>query len=236
MLRESEYAPQALEQNASYIGDLKSQIAKTDKTISQLHLSTEKERKEHVKIRDSLVRRYASKLQGSKGQEKFTAKQDKEEREFVEAWQKEREAQERREELGRAMEQAEKEKKSLEADVKTHDKAQKELDQLYQRIFSGPTPDVPGEDDLEQAVERSKEHFRECQEQLYRNKNASDALNEAQGRLRTALANMGDALGASNVDRFGGGALFDIMERDAMSKAQMNLNWTLQVCVRRDTE
>lgn len=229
VLRESEYAGPALKQNASYIADLKSQIANTDKTINQLHQSTEKERKEHVKIRDSLVRRYASKLQGSKGQEKFTAKQDKEEREFVDAWQKEREAQERREELGRALEQAEKEKKSLESDVKSHDQAQKDLDQLYQRIFSGPTPDVPGEDDMEQAVERSKEHFRECEEQFHRNKNAADALNEAQNRLRSALANMQDALSASNVDRFGGGALFDLMERDAMSKAQMNLNWTLRV-------
>lgn len=175
------------------------------------------------------MRRYASKLQGHKGQEKFSAKQDKEEREFVEAWQKEKEAEQRRDELKVALDEANKEKASLEKDSATHDTAQKELDQLYQNIFGGPTPEVPGEDDMEQAMDRSREWFKQCEEQLRRDKQAADALKNADGRLRQALANMSDALSASNIDRFGGGALFDMMERDAMSKAQMNLNWTLQI-------
>ena len=229
ILKESDYAAPALKQNTSYITDLTSQIASTDRTINTLHASTEKERKEHVKIKDSVMRRYASKLQGSKGQEKFSAKQDKEEREFVEAWQKEQEAQQRRDELRIAFDQANKEKQSLESASKTHDEAQKELDQLYQNIFGGPTPEVPGEDDLEQAVDRTREWFVQCEENLRRDQQAAEALGRANNRLRQALVDMQDALSASNIDRFGGGALFDMMERDALAKAQMNINWTNQV-------
>ncbi len=131
-----------MEQNASDVSDLKAQIALVDNRITKLHASTEKERKEHIKIRDSVLKRYASKLQGNKGQEKLSAKQDKEEREFLEAWQEEKSAQERREELGRALEQAEKERRSLQATVTTHKEALRDLDQLYQSIFGGPTPEV----------------------------------------------------------------------------------------------
>ncbi|KAK5175603.1 uncharacterized protein LTR77_000742 [Saxophila tyrrhenica] len=228
VLTESDYAAPALKQNTSYISDLKSQITETDKTINRLHASTEKERKEHVKVRDSVMRRYASKLQGHKGQEKFSAKQDKEEREFLEAWQQEREAQERREELGRALEEAEKEKKSLESDSAKHDEAQRELDQLYQNIFGGPTPEVPGEDELEQALSRNRDYYQQCQQQAGRDKQAAQTLEQARGRLGQAVNNMHDSLQASNFDRFGGGALFDLMERDALSKAQMNYNWCKQ--------
>jgi hypothetical protein len=229
ILRESDYAAPALKQNTAYINDLKSQIEATDKTISKLHTSTEKERKEHVKIRDSVVRRYASKLQGHKGQEKLSAKQDKEEREFLEAWQQEREAQERRDELGRALEQAEKEKKSLESDVAAHDQAQKDLDQLYQSIFGGPTPEVPGEDDLEQALNQNRQFYRACQQQLGRDKQAAQALIQAKLRLEQAVKNMQESLSASNFDRFGGGSLFDMMERDALGRAHMNYNCCIQI-------
>ena len=127
-----------------------------DKQLTSLHEVTEKERKDHVKYRDSVMRRYAHKLAGHKGEDRFTAKQEKEEREFLEAWQKERESTERKEELGRALERAEKEQQTLKSDNAKHDQAQSRLDKLYRDIFSGPTPEVPGEDELEEAVKNAR--------------------------------------------------------------------------------
>jgi ribosomal protein L17 len=171
-----------------------------------------------------VVRRYAHKLQGSKGNEKFSAKQDKEEREFLEAWQKEKEVQERIDELTQALQQAEKEKTDLESDDAAHKKAQTELDQMYNGIFSGPTPEVPGEDDLEGAVEQNRKFYEQCQAQLARDKQAMEALNKARKLNQNALYNMQEALSASNVDRFGGGALFDLLESNALFKAQQSFN------------
>ena len=80
-------------------------------------------------------------------------------------------------------------------------------------------------------MDKSREWFKQCEEQLRRDKQAAEALDRANNRLKQALASMEDALQASNIDRFGGGALFDMMERDALAQAQMNLNWTIQVCL-----
>lgn len=208
-LRESDYALPALKQNTSYIADLQSQISSTDKELRSLHEVTEKERKDHVKYRDSVMRRYAHKLGGHKGEDKFTAKQEKEEKEFLEAWQKEREANERREELGRALERAKKEKQTLESDKSKHEQAQSRLDQMYSDIFTGPTPEVPGEDQLEEAVNNALNWYQQCQEQLGRDKHAAECLERAGQSLSYALSDMAASLSASNVDRFGGGALFD---------------------------
>lgn len=44
-LSQTDYAPSSLKQNVSYISDLKSQIAATDKELSRLHQITEDEKK-----------------------------------------------------------------------------------------------------------------------------------------------------------------------------------------------
>lgn len=228
MLSQTDYAPPALKQNQAYINDLQSQISKTDNEIKKFHAVTEQERKEHTKIRDSVARKYLHKLGGSKGEEKFKSKQEKEEREFMEAWQREREAEERRETLGRALEQAEQQKRSQEADKARHDQAQEELDQMYNSIFSGPTPDVPGEDERENAVYQARDWYDQCQTALGNEKHAVDALQRANHQLLAARSDMDDALSASNVDRFGGGALFDMMERDSLSSGQVKLSECLR--------
>ena len=227
-LSQTDYAPPALEQNLTYISDLQTQIYKTDREITNSHVVTERERKEHTNIRDSVARKYLHKLGGNKGEEKFKSKQEKEEREFMEAWQREREAQERREALARALEQAQQQKASQEADKYKHDRAQEELDRMYNSIFSGPTPDVPGEDEREHAVHQARDWYNQCQTALGSEKHAVEALQRANQQLSGARRDMNDGLSASNVDRFGGGALFDMMERDALSKAQVKLSECLR--------
>ena len=228
VLGQTDYAPPASKQNTAYISDLQAQIANTDKELQRLHASTEQERKDHVQYRDSVMRRYAHKLGGHKGQEKFASRQEKEEREFLEAWQREREAQQRREELARALEHGESDKRTLESDKTKHDQAQLELDQMYQSIFSGPTPEVPGEDQMEQAVSQTSSWFQQCQTQRGSDKQATEQLQRATASLSRALGDMNDALDNSNIDRFGGGALFDMMERDALSRGQTNLTQCLR--------
>jgi hypothetical protein len=44
-LSQTDYAPSSLQQNTSYIADLKAQIANTDKELARLHKITEDEKK-----------------------------------------------------------------------------------------------------------------------------------------------------------------------------------------------
>lgn len=227
-LAQTDYAATALQQNKSYTSDLESQIRATDKELKKLHTITEDERKDHLKYRDSTFKRYAHKLGGSKGQAKFSSKSEKEEREFLEAWQKEREAEERRSELMQALNVASDDCARLEHDKTRNDGAQAELDGLYNSIFSGPTPDLPGEDQLETAVQNARQHFEQTQSRFSTDCAALEALRRVENRMQAASASMNDALHASRMDMFGGGTFTDMMERDALSKASVAISEALR--------
>ena len=185
--------------------------------------------KDHLKYRDSNFKRYLHKMGGSKGQEKFSSRQEKEEKEFLDAWQAERSAKETRDELASALQQAQSDKSNLEAATKRHDTAQAELDKLYNSIFTGPTPDVPGEDDLERAVGQSKENYDAANRQLGSEKHVLEIFGKADIALKQAGMSMQDALRRSQRDMFlGGGTFTDMMERDALAQAQNWINQTLR--------
>jgi hypothetical protein len=228
-LAQTDYADKTLQQNAAYITDLDSQIKATDKELKKLHTQTEEERKDHVKYRDSTFKRYAHKLGGSKGQAKFASKSEKEEREFLAAWQQEREAEERRAELQRALTTANSDRQRFEADKARNASAQHDLDQLYASIFSGPTPEVPGEDQLEIAVQNAKQHLEQTQSAYNAENAALEALRRVENRMQTAAAAMQEAIDSSRLDIIGmGGSFADMMERDALSKAAVALSESLR--------
>lgn len=142
----------------------------------------------------------------------------------MEAWQKERSAKESRDELSRALEQAEKDRNHLESDAARHDKAQSALDALYQSIFSGPTPDVPGEDQMENNVQQARSFFEQCQMQVGNEKKAFEALKRADQTMQLAYRDIGDALRRSSRDMWGGGTFTDMMEREALSSVSLIFN------------
>jgi len=229
VLAQTDYADKTLQQNAAYISDLDSQIKATDKELKKLHTQTEDERKDHVKYRDSTFKRYAHKLGGSKGKAKFDSKSEKEEREFLAAWQQEREAEERRAELQRALNSASADRQRLEGDKARNASAQNDLDQLYASIFSGPTPEVPGEDQLETAVQNAKQHLEQTQSQYNAENAALEALRRVENRMQTAAAAMEEAIHSSRLDIIGmGGSFADMMERDALSKAAVAISESLR--------
>lgn len=228
ILSQTDYAEKTLQQNVSYISDLDTQIKATDKELKKLHAVTEDERKDHVKYRDSTFKRYAHKLGGSKGQAKFASKSEKEEREFLAAWQKEREAEERRAELQRALNSANEDRQRFEGDKARNTSAQRDLDQLYASIFSGPTPEVPGEDQLESAVQNARQHLEQTQSQYNAENGALEALRRVENRMQAAATAMEDALQSSRLDMLGGGTFVDMMERDALSKAAVAISESLR--------
>jgi hypothetical protein len=228
VLSQTDNAPTALKQNSTYITDLETQIANTDKEITRLHRITEDERKDHIKYEESTFTRYMYKVRGSKGKARFAEKAGKEEKEFVEAWQKERETQESHAELTRALAAAKQEQQRLQGETTRHDQAQSELDRLYSSIFDGPTPEVPGEDQLESSLWNNKQWADNSTQHQNLQRRAAEALNATLHCLETASKDMSDALDMSRWDMWGGGTFTDMMERDALSRAQVGISESLR--------
>jgi hypothetical protein len=136
-------APSTLKQHTLYMKDLEREISRTDAAIKTLDHDLKVQRKEHEKYRDSTLRRFAYKVGGKK--EQFESKAEKEEREYVDTLNVELKVKARRELLKTQWEEAEKRKREIELAVKERTRLQKELDDLYNSIFAGPTPEFPEE-------------------------------------------------------------------------------------------
>lgn len=186
ILAETEYAQPALEQSVARKLVLESRSTDACIELKKLHSITEDERKDHVRYRDSIVKCFVHNLGGQKGKEKYASKEEKEEREFLEAWQKERDAMERREQIDRELEYVYANERKLESDKAKHDQAQTELDELYDSIFAGPTPQVPAEDRMEAEVASTRDIFRQVQTQQGNDEHASNALLLASQALERA--------------------------------------------------
>lgn len=108
----------------------------------------------------------------------------------------------------------------LEQKVATHMQAQKDLDGLYESIFTGPSPGFPEEDDREREMNEAVQAYHEAQSRAEAEGQVMGILSRAQALLNRALISMEDALHASRRDMFGGGTFSDMMERNALSRAE----------------
>ena len=222
ILRRTEYAPAALQQNTQRISDLISQKSDIINEIDRLHQITSDEHENRAKACGNVAKR--SVIPGSeKSTESLTAAAQQKERDFMEAWQREREAEERFKEVKHALEVAQSEKPVFERDNKLHKEAQREIDQIYESIFAGPTPEARGEDQLEQQVRRSRATFQECQMRAEKEESAMAALERASSHLNGAVENMRSCHHRAKLGLLGGGRYLESREQQDISNAQVKL-------------
>jgi len=218
ILSETDYAPPALDQHKRYIGDLQNEIQKLDNHIQSLEANRAKELKEHEKYRDSNMKRFAYKLSGKT--DKFQARASKEEREYFDALQDEHRAKETRADLSHRLAEANTARSDLERASTTHRLAQTDLAALYASIFDGPTPGFPDEDAKERSAGAALQRYHDLRARTEAEGQAVRILDAAQGKMRGALASMGEAASYSRMDMFGGGTMADMMERSALGRAE----------------
>ncbi|KIM41869.1 hypothetical protein M413DRAFT_27430 [Hebeloma cylindrosporum] len=220
LIADLEYVPQARKQQASYIKDLESQVLALKENIALLAEKTKKERKEHETLRDSTSRRLAHKLIGKK--QEYLAKESKEEREYVEAL--EREITERDNE--RVTQELLDEAKTVFADLTAketkYESARAELDALYHRVFDGPTEAFPEDDRLEYELMDAVKRHERIQAALNSESKAAELLARAVKSMEFTQKAMQEAVIYSRHDMWGGGTLGDMLERNALRNAQAN--------------
>lgn len=217
-LQQTDHSTSALSQQTSYIADLKSQLSSTQSQLAKAKAATQSELKDHEKYRDSTFRRFAHKASGKK--EKFAEKAEKEEREYFDAVQAQKSAEDRVGYIEGLLREAEAAKAGIEPEVTRHTEAQKELDSLYQSIFSGRTPEFPAEDAIEERSKAAEGHFGQVSRAMDCEKQATATLIEARKMMGRALQEMGSARGMSQWDMFGGGTMASMMKRNALENAQ----------------
>ncbi|KAI1208039.1 uncharacterized protein F4807DRAFT_163003 [Annulohypoxylon truncatum] len=222
LLAETDHALPALEQQKRYIDDLNNELSNIQKRIVVLDAQRNKEFKEHKRYRDSVMKRFAYRVSGKT--DKFQARAEKEEREYFAALQKEHQAKEQEENIRVMRSKALEVQSDLEAEVDRHKEAQQQLDSLYDSIFQGPTPAFPEEDRSEQNAETALQAYHNSRIVVETELQVVNLLSEAKARLNKALAYTEEALSYSRMDMFGGGTFSDFMERNALDKADNEVN------------
>lgn len=217
-LRETDHAPPDLAAQTRYIADLQAQINNAAKQIKQIEAKRQKEFKEHESYRDSVMKRFAYKATGKK--EKFEQRAKKEEQEYFEALQTEHREKEIKKNLDARIAEAQQALPELQNAASRHQQAQQELDSLYDGIFSGPTPGFPEEDQLEQDKNQAIARYQEMQGHLGSENQVINLLGQAQNLMRNAINSTEEALSCSRGDMFGGGAIMDMMERQALQQSE----------------
>ncbi|KAJ3850444.1 hypothetical protein EV368DRAFT_45257, partial [Lentinula lateritia] len=211
-LESLQYAPSALNQQSKYLRDLQAELASVKKEVKQLGEKTKKERKEHEELRDSTTRRLAARLKGKSGLEKFEAKKEKEEREYVVALQNEMRERGKQTMLENMIEEARKVKSDLEEKSNRLELTKKELSNLYHQVFDGPTSEFPRDDVLERELASAQATYDRVQAVLNSHSQAVNLLGQADKMLGMSLKKMDEALGYSTWDIYGGGRRVSLLD------------------------
>lgn len=218
ILASTDEAPSALVQQDEYIGALQYELQRANARLAAADAARKKELKEHESYRDSVLKRFAYKAAGKK--EAFEARAQKEEREYFEALAAEHREQEIKNNLEAQLADAQRVRAQIQADVARHEDAQHELDALYASIFEGPSgPGLESEDAAEARVRDASAAASAAASHFQAEETALRLLKDANAAMQTAMSSMDDALRASRRDMFGGGTFSDMMERNALARA-----------------
>jgi len=204
-LSETDYAKPALEQQKRYIADVEKEIRQLDTRLKELEQRRKKELKEHEKYRDSVMKRFAYKV--SRKQEKFDVQAEKEEREYFEVLQEEHKANEMRKNLGNTLAEAQRQRSELEGAASNHDQAQRGLDELYDSIFEGPTPEFPEEDSKEYSANDALNQYHNMRVRVESETQVRNILDNALQKISIAKYALAEARSHSRMDMFGGGIM-----------------------------
>ncbi|KAI4952377.1 hypothetical protein J4E91_002846 [Alternaria rosae] len=220
-LEDTDSAPSQLKQQNAYIADLDAQINNIRKRVNDLKQKTASELKDHEKYRDSHFRRFAHKASGKK--EKFAEKAAKEEKEYFDAIQEQKSAEDELAYAKQLRAEAETRKNEISSQAQRHNALQADLDALYNSIFAGHTPEFPDEDRKEDACNAAHAHVQDLTQRLERERHILFLLGQTSVKLSAAREHLDGAYGMSQYDMFGGGTMASMQKRNYLERAESSI-------------
>ncbi|KAH6639182.1 hypothetical protein C7974DRAFT_127202 [Boeremia exigua] len=217
-LAETDHAPSQLQQQDAYLKDLRAQEARTSKRVEDLRKKTEIERQDHEKYSESTFRRFAHKASGLGG--RFEEKSAKEEREYFDAIQEQKTAEDELAYVRELKAEADVQRQKFYKDTTRHNNLQHQLDQLYNSIFAGQTPEFPEEDRSEEACNAAFQHMHSVHQELEKERHILFLLRQTSTKLSEARVHLDEAHGMSQWDMFGGGTIASMQKRSLLEQAE----------------
>jgi hypothetical protein len=221
-LHETDSAPSQLYQQVKYIEDLNAQLKRIELQLATCKKRTASELADHKKYSESTFRRFAHKASGQSS--KFASKAEKEEREYFDAIQEQKTAEDDLAYARQLLAEAETTRAEYERNAQRHDALQRELDELYNAIFAGHTPGFPDEDEKEQNVHVTAGYCADINAKLEKEKQVTFLLRQILDKLGGARQQLDKAHGASTMDMWGGGTLSSMQKRNYLERAESHIS------------
>lgn len=223
ILTETAEASTQLDKHNQYIEDLEAKLQSIHKQLRSLNLRREPDLQDHVKYRDSTFRRFAYKATGRS--EAFQTEAEAREKEYFEGLEETTIQQDAKKEVETLLSDVRSTRDDLQNAVQRHREAQLELDELYDGIFAGPTPEHPEEDAAEEISDIALQQYHDARTLIENDQEALKHLHVASRNIQKSLESMRYALNLSASDVWGGrGLLSDMMKRSELDDAQAGYN------------
>ncbi|PSN65287.1 hypothetical protein BS50DRAFT_575330 [Corynespora cassiicola Philippines] len=220
-LHETDSAPSQLKQQVTYVTELQTHIQKAENNLKNLQKKTRAELDDHNKYSESTFRRFAHKASGRK--ERFAEKAAKEEREYFDAIQAQKAAEDELAYTKQLHAEAVLTKDQYETQAKRHEELQRELEALYNSIFSGATPEFPFEDSAEQSCNTAHDAVQSINATLERERHVLFLIQQIMGKLSEVGRHLAHAHSNSQFDVFGGGGFASMMKRNDLEQASSSI-------------
>ncbi|KAF2679843.1 hypothetical protein K458DRAFT_445544 [Lentithecium fluviatile CBS 122367] len=215
-------APFQLYQQIQYLDDLETQRKKTVTRVDGLKKITQSELNDHKKYSESAFRRFAYKASGRNL--KFVEQAAKEEREYFDAIQQQKAAEDKLGYIMKLKAEGETTMHRYEAQAQHHDQLQRDLQILYNSIFAGPTPGFPGEDQKEAACQAANQHVQAVNAALQKQERILFALRQISTKLGETRGHLRDAHMVSQMDLFHGEPEAVTQKRNGLERAESSIS------------
>jgi len=195
ILSKTSEAPSLYAAHLVHLDRLETSLTEQSTFLDSLKTQTEMKFKSHRRLRDSITRKWFYKA--TKSLSKFEAKAMSEEREYFAALGTQSKAEERCKILENEVGKAKVEKEELFNVQKVHGDTHKKIDELYERLFKGPTPGFGDEDERETTFYTAEEENEKVKEEIKRARKAKTGLGVVKAYLSRAKGNLDHALTAA---------------------------------------
>ncbi|KAI8799722.1 hypothetical protein BJ742DRAFT_117850 [Cladochytrium replicatum] len=184
----------------AYVKSLKQEVVQKRREVEDLGRVTRKEWADVERYRKFSVRLLLAKLKGRNVAQKI----EKETAEFMGAYEKESQTRRALDLLEAQLKEAVKTLEKLGQDSKALEEKHKELDRVILKIFTGPTPDHPEEDELELLIENLAEEHKSMMNEILVFKDSLRHLENAITELDRGIKAVKAALKLFGIDSMSG--------------------------------
>ncbi|VUC23796.1 unnamed protein product [Clonostachys rosea] len=185
VLAKTESAEPSLEEQLRLIREAEAQLSASDSKLKSLEAQRIRGREARERHRDSSFKRMIYTAAGQR--QKFQHRAEEEEKTYLEVLHAEQEEYKLNETLKLQLDGALKVQSELEDTKSLHQKTQGQLEELYEEIFAGPTPEFPDEDVAEREAEAFLQVYHDTNVRHDKASSKLDLVNKAREEADAAL-------------------------------------------------